>query len=67
MAYQVQVRGEFGGAVGGWRPGVTGTLNQTGQSDADASRAETEADAEELAALVLEAGASPDDVRVVEV
>ena len=36
-SYQVQVTGEWGGSVGGWRPAITGTLNQTGQSDAWAS------------------------------
>ena len=53
--YQVQVRGQYGGAVGDWRPAITGTLNQTGQSDDDA------------VTLALESGADSGDVRVVEV
>lgn len=44
MAYRVEVRGTFGG----WRPAITGTLNQTGKSDAEASTVETYADAEKL-------------------
>ena len=41
MSYQIQVRGEWGGSVGGWRPAITGTLNQTGQSDDYASTEDT--------------------------
>lgn len=37
QTFQIQVRGSFGGTTGGWRPAVTGTLNQTGRSDAEAS------------------------------
>jgi hypothetical protein len=39
--YQVQVTGEWGGAVGSWRPAVTGTVNQSGLSDAEASTCDT--------------------------
>lgn len=35
--YQIQVRGNFGGTSGGWRPAITGTLNRTGRGDAEAS------------------------------
>lgn len=35
--FMVEVRGEWGGAVGGWRPAASGTENQTGMSDAEAS------------------------------
>jgi hypothetical protein len=44
--YQVQVRGEWGGSVGGWRPAITGTLNQTGRDDAWASTADTHEEAQ---------------------
>lgn len=67
MAFQVQVRGQFGGAVGDWRPGITGTLNGTNDSDDVASTVATESEADELAALVLEAGASSEDIRIVQV
>lgn len=35
--FQIQVRGEWAGTVGGWRPAVAGTLNQTSMSDESAS------------------------------
>lgn len=65
--YQVQVRGTFADSLGGWRPGITGTLNQTGQSDEQASTFADEPSADAAAALVLDEGARPDDVRVIEV
>jgi hypothetical protein len=37
MAFQIQVTGEWAGVVGGWRPAISGTVNQTGESDDDAS------------------------------
>lgn len=38
MRYMIQVRGEWGGATSSaWRPAITGTINQTGRSDIDAS------------------------------
>jgi hypothetical protein len=40
--YQIQVTGEWGGAVlNGWRPAITGTLNQTGEDDGSASTFDT--------------------------
>jgi hypothetical protein len=33
----VEVKGSFGGTTGGWRPASTGTENQTGMSDEEAS------------------------------
>lgn len=51
MSYRVEVRGTFGGATGGWRPAITGTLNQTGKSDAEASTFQTEGDAEDACGL----------------
>jgi hypothetical protein len=37
MLYRIEVTGEWGGTVGGWRPAITGTLNQTGGDDEWAS------------------------------
>ena len=57
--FQVQIRPVNGGR---WTPGVHGTLNQTGQSDAFASSFESEGEACEAAAMVrLEMG---DDYEV---
>jgi hypothetical protein len=67
VAYQVQIRGDWAGVRGGWRPAVDGTINQTGMSRDAASTAPTRAEAEALAEAVVEAGAAPADVRVVEV
>lgn len=65
--YRVEVRGEFGGAVGGWRPAICGTLNQSGLSDAKASTFDDADDAEEALAVVLAEGADEEDTRIVEV
>ncbi len=65
--FQVQARGEFGGTSGGWRPAITGTLNQTSLSDADASTTESYGEAQELLALVQNEGAAVEDTRVHEV
>lgn len=65
--FQVQVRGDFGGTSDGWRPAITGTLNQTGQGDDYASTAESYGEAQELLGMVHAAGASADDTRVIEV
>jgi hypothetical protein len=46
VGYQIQVTGEWGGSVGGWRPAITGTLNQTGREDAWASTEDTREAAE---------------------
>jgi hypothetical protein len=65
-AYQAQVRGEFGGTTGGWRPAITGTLNQSEFSDEIASVAYT---INEVVALITDAmreGADEDEVRYVE-
>ena len=54
MGFQIQVTGDWGGAIGGWRPAITGTLNQTGQDDAWASTEDTRDAAEAtLDAVVL--------------
>ena len=66
MKKQVQVRGEFAGSVGGWRPAITGTLNQTGLDDAEASTCDAH-EVTTLVELVLLEGARPDYVRVVDV
>ena len=47
--FQVQVSGRFGGGLGGWRPACTGTENQTGGSDEDASTFDTYDEAEAYA------------------
>lgn len=49
VKFQVQVRGDFGGAVGGWRPACTGTENQTRTSDDAASTFDDAASAEAYA------------------
>lgn len=54
--YQVQVTGPFAGSVGDWRPGITGTLNQTGKPDAEASTFATSGAAYDALALVERAG-----------
>lgn len=46
MSFQIQVRGEWAGAVGGWRPAVAGTVNQTGLSDEEASTCATHDEAQ---------------------
>jgi hypothetical protein len=65
-SFQVQVRGVFGGTSDGWRPAITGTLNQTGLSDAEASTFESYGAAQEALGLVQESGATVEDARVVE-
>lgn len=65
--YRVEVRGTFGGSIGGWRPAITGTLNQTGRSDEDASSTPSADEAAEYAELVIENGALREDVRIVEI
>ena len=40
-SYQLQVRGNWAGAGGSWRPGVAGTDNATGLPDAEASTFES--------------------------
>lgn len=53
VRYQVQVRGAWGGRPddGRWRPAITGTLNQSIDSDEDVSTVDTLAEAEELLQL----------------
>lgn len=47
--HMVQVRGAFGGEVGSaWRPAISGTLNQTGQADAEASTFDSSEEAREV-------------------
>ena len=42
MPYQIQVRGQWAGAIGSrWRPAVAGTMNQTTLSDSEASLFDT--------------------------
>jgi hypothetical protein len=48
--YQVQVSGPWAGSVGGWRPAVDGTMNQSGRPAAEASTFATEDEAEEVMA-----------------
>jgi hypothetical protein len=76
--YQVQVRGTFGfvatsggyrggNATGtGWRPGITGTLNQTNETDAAASTFTSKRAAAEALRLIRREGAALSDTRVVE-
>lgn len=64
--YLVQVRGAFGGSAGGWRPGITGTLNQTGHDDRIASSFDRRDEADAAVEAVLSAGAAPEDVRVLD-
>lgn len=65
--YRVEVRGTFSGSFGGWRPAITGTLNQTGGSDEEASSTPSADEAAEYAELVIENGALREDVRIVEI
>ena len=44
--YQIQVRGQWAGAVGSWRPAVDGTVNSTDLSAADASTFDTHDEAQ---------------------
>ncbi len=64
-AYQVQVRGDFGGTSGDWRPAICGTLNQTEFSDELASVAYSESDAHGLIAIAMGEGASEQNLRYV--
>jgi hypothetical protein len=53
MAYQVQVKGSWGGAeTAQWRPAVTGTMNQTSGDDAQASTFPTEEAARGILAML---------------
>ena len=61
MKFQVQVSGEFGGSVDGWRPGCAGTENQTGTSDAEASTFDTHDAAEAYADHLRSLCADPRD------
>jgi hypothetical protein len=68
IRYRVETRGDWAGEPAGrWRPAIAGTLNQTGGPDAAASSADTEEEAEALRALCIAEGASPDDLRIVEI
>jgi len=64
-SYRVEVRGSFGGTVGGWRPAITGTLNQTGRSDEEASRFANSDEADEAVTLCVAEGARREDLRIV--
>lgn len=62
--YVIEVKGNWGGASGSWRPAVTGTLNQTGRSDEEASTFDTHEAAKAILDNVIlpEAGPSDDSV-----
>lgn len=48
MKARIEVRGEWAGEVGSsWRPACAGTVNQTGQTDAEASTFDTVEEAKE--------------------
>jgi hypothetical protein len=53
--YLLQVTGEWAGEVGGWRPAIAGTVNQTGLTDEEASTFRTH----EEASLALENACLP--------
>jgi len=63
MAFQVQVTGEWAGVSGGWRPAVSGTLNETGRDDTWASTSDTREEAQDTLEYVLlpELGTDPED------
>jgi hypothetical protein len=65
--YRVEVRGEWGGMVGGWRPAITGILNQTGRDDDAASTTDTHEEAamllDEVILPELPGDGLDDDVR----
>jgi hypothetical protein len=65
--FQIQVQGEWAGTTGGWRPGIAGTLNQTGQPDHRASTVDTVAEAFALQELVIAEGAPDYRIHVLEV
>ena len=44
--YRIEVHGEWAGMVGAWRPAISGTLNQTGRDDVEASTFDTRDEAE---------------------
>lgn len=64
--YVVQVRGTFGGSIGGWRPGITGSLNQTGTSDEEASTFDASEHADDAFEMIVAEGALAEDVRIIE-
>jgi len=66
VSYQVQVKGEWAGSEGGWRPAIDGTLNQTGRPAAQASTFPTMDEAEEALSLCVAEGAAEDNLRIVE-
>lgn len=46
-SYRIEVRGEWAGSVSSdWRPAISGTLNQTGESDEEASTCDTHDEAQ---------------------
>lgn len=67
MAYQIQVRGEWAGSVGGWRPAVSGSVNQTGLSDEHASTFASEIEAEAALVALVREGAHEAELRIVEI
>lgn len=64
MAFQIQYRGEWGGALASdWAPAVTGTVNQTGESNESASTFESRDVAEAFLDDELRPQADPDRVE----
>lgn len=68
LCYRVEVRGEWAGAAddGRWRPLCSGTLNQTGKSDEEASTFDTREEADSFVFQAIQgATESPIEARVV--
>jgi hypothetical protein len=57
----VEVKGAFGGGTGGWRPAATGTENQTGRADAEASTFDDFASAEAYCDHLIQTYCDEDD------
>lgn len=65
--FRVEVRGEWAGVTGGWRPAVDGTVNATGRPRDEASLFDSYLAAREAVDVLVEQGADPDHVRIVQV
>jgi hypothetical protein len=66
--YRIEVRGDWAGEIGGWRPVVDGTVNQTDQPAEEASTFATFEEAEAaLEDAVLPQSDGEQEFRIVEV
>ena len=65
--FEIQVTGEWAGKLGGWRPAVDGTANQTGEPAEEASRFSTFEAAQDCLNAMSGDAAHRGQFRIVEV